>query len=292
MQNRFVSRVAFLVGVMVFSSPAFAQVFYPAADRNEVSDAQQKAAEASKAALKYDVHDLSGIWLIVTSGRFARPALMGGTPRPPMTAWGQAQFDAHKPTENDAPLSRRVPLALGNDPQRGTCNPEGYPRSLRGGDIEFFQTPGKILQIFGVGNGLEYGVREIFTDGRTLPDDLDPRWYGWAVGHWQGDSLIVDSTGYDERAWLDGNGDPHSEDMKLHEVFGHPDAMTMELTMTLDDPKAYTKPWVGGKQTLKLELPKGLTVRYESYCVPSEIEDYNQGIGDPAVRDQLSRKAQ
>ena len=59
-------------------------------------------------------------------------------------------------------------------------------------------------------------------------------------------------------------GHPHSEDMKLHEVYRHPDAMTLEITMTIDDPKAYTKPWVGAKQTLKLELPKGLTVRYES----------------------------
>ena len=111
--------------------------------------------------------------------------------------------------------------------------------------------------------------------GEHFPMTLDARWYGWAVGHWEGDSLIVDSTGYDERAWLDGNGDPHSEDMKLHEVFRHPDAMTLEITMTLDDPKAYTKPWVGATQTLKLALPKGLTVLYESYCVPSEIEKYD-----------------
>ena len=78
--------------------------------------------------------------------------------------------------------------------------------------------------------------------------------------------------------------------MNLNEVYRHPDAMTVEITMTLDDPKTYTKPWVGGKQTFKLELPKGLTVRYESFCGPSEIESYNQGIGDPTVRDSNARQ--
>jgi hypothetical protein len=293
MQNRFASSVVFLMAVMVSSSPAVAQVFYPtgaANGRTQPSDAQKKASEESKAKLKYDPHDLSGIWMIMGGPGRGSP-VMGGTPPPPMTAWGQQQFDAHKPTEADAHASRRVPLALGNDPLRGTCNPEGYPRSLRGGVVEFFPTQGKILQIFGQGNGYGYGVREIFTDGRTIPPDLDARWYGWAVGHWEGDALIVDSTGYDERAWLDGNGDPHSEDMKLHEVYRHPDATTLEIIMTLDDPKAYTKPWVGATQTLKLALPKNLTILYESYCVPSEIESYNEGIGNPAVRDQQGQNS-
>ena len=277
MQSRVVNSLVFLMAVMVFSSPAVAQVYYPTAAAEGRSsqpyyrsDAEKKAVEESKANLKYDPHDLSGVW---TVGGRARA--MGGTPAPPMTAWGKAQFAAHKPTEPDADRSRVVTLDQGNDPLRGTCNPQGYPRSLRGGFVEFFQTPSKLLQIFQAASGLEYGVREVFTDGRKLPDDLDARWYGWAVGHWEGDSLIVDSTGYDERAWLDGNGDPHSEDMKLHEVFRHPDVMTLQITMTLDDPKAYTKPWVGAPQTLKLALPKGLTVRYESYCVPSEIEKYD-----------------
>src|SRR6185295_16710790 len=111
------------------------------------------------------------------------------------------------PTEPDATPSRIVAsLEQGNDPLRGTCNPQGFPRSLRNGYVEFVQTPGKILQVFQAPSGLQFGVREIFTDGRKLPavEDLDARWYGWAVGHWEGDALIVESTGYDERAWLNG----------------------------------------------------------------------------------------
>jgi len=168
---------------------------------------------------------------------------------------------------------------LGNDPL-GHCDPLGYPRNLWANDrpFEMIQTPGKIVQLFEWG----HTSREIWTDGRKLPEDPDPRWYGWAVGHWEGDTLVVDSTGYDERTWLDNLGYPHSEGMHLQERFHHPDAMTLEITMTLDDPKAYTKPWAGGKEMYHLQLPKGLTVLEEAYCVPSEEESFNQGVRDPA----------
>jgi len=276
MRNHFVSLILFLIVVMVFSLPTAAQVFYPSGTGGVRSPEAQQAAEASKSTLAYDPHDLSGIWRISA-------ALMGGTPAPPLTAWGQEQFAAHKPGDNS-------PYRNLNE-GKAACDPQGYPRSVSGGGyVEFVQTPGKLLQIFQSANGLGFGLREIYTDGRRLPQDLDPRWYGWAVGHWEGDALIVDSTGYDERALLDGRGHPHSEDMKLREVYRHPDAMTLEVTMTVDDPKTYTKPWAGAKQTFKLELPKGLTVRYESLCIPSEIESYNEGLGDPAVRDSNARQ--
>lgn len=264
------SLVASAIVLFMLSSPAVAQVYYPSGTGGVRSPEAQKAAEESKSTLKYDPHDLSGIW---------RPGggPMGRTQAPPMTPWGQEQFEANK----------RLTLQPGwAGTVASTCDPQGYPRNLGGGGyVEFVQTPGKILQIFQVGNGLGFGLREIYTDGRKLPADLDPRWYGWAVGHWEGDALVVDSTGYDERAWLDRTGHPHSEDMKMHEVYRHPDATTLEMTMTIDDPKAYTKPWVGTPLKLELELPKGLTVRYESLCVPSEMQSYNEGIGDPAVRD-------
>jgi len=269
------SLVTFLMVLFVLSSPAVAQVYYPSGTGGVRSPDAQKAAEASKSTLTYDAHDLSGIWRI--SG-----GLMGRTPAPPMTAWGQEQFAAQKRADNS-------PYSNLNEGKRA-CDPPGYPRSLSGGYVEFVQAPGKILQMFQSPNGLGFGLREIYMDGRKLPADLDPRWYGWAVGHWEGDALVVDSTGYDERAALNFNGQPHSEDMKLREVYRHPDAMTLEVTMTIDDPKAYTKPWVGAAQKLTLELPKGLTVRYESFCVPSEIESYNEGVGDPEVRDSNARQ--
>jgi hypothetical protein len=292
MRNCMGSLVVSLMGVVVFSLPAAAQVYIP----GDKSPEQQKTAAESKAKLKYDPHDLSGIWQggrptvpppkDPRSGDAAQTWLMGGALAPPLTAWGQKMFDANKPSAILSWQSRRVVPALGNDPL-GNCDPLGYPRNLGdpggagGGTFEFVQTPDKILQIFEWGRA----IREIWTDGRKLPDDLDPRWYGWAVGHWEGDALIVDSKGYDERTWLDANGWPHSEEMKLHEVYGHPDATTLEMTMTLDDPMAYAKTWAGNKQAFRLALPKGLTVMYENYCVPSEEQTFNNGVRNPAGGD-------
>jgi hypothetical protein len=268
---------------LLFARPAAAQVFYPG------SADQRKAAETAQAP-KYDPHDLSGIWR--SSGPGVPPPkdpkigdahatpLMGGAPPPPMTPWAQAIFNSRKPSAAESWQSRRVAPAMGNDPL-GNCDPLGYPRNLFGA-FEVVQTPTEIVQVFDQGRQ----IRQIWTDGRKIPaDDVDPRWYGWATARWEGDSLIVDSFGYDERTWLDGNGWPHSEDMKLHEVYRHPDATTLEITMTLEDPKAYTKTWVGNKQTYKLVLPKEQTVMYEYYCVPSEEQTFNQGVRNPAGGD-------
>ena len=278
MRNRFVSLVIFLIAVLVFSLPAIAQVYFPPAAGGRSPEARAAAAASPQPA--YVPHDLSGVWLRMAGNRAGGPinTMMGGAPAPPMTAWGQQQFNAHKPSQREAEASRRVPPALGNDPL-GKCDPLGYPRNLgAGGPFELIQTPTKVVQIFQEG----LRIREIWTDGRKLPDDVDPRWYGWAVGHWEGDTLVVDSKSYDERTWLDGDGHPHSEDMHLQERYSHPDAMTLEITMTLDDPKAYTKPWVGVKQTFKLLLPKDRTELYEWYCVPSEEESFNEGVRNPA----------
>jgi hypothetical protein len=285
MRNRIGRVIVFLFVVSTFSSAAIAQVFIP----GERTDAQKKAAEESRAHLTYDPHDFSGIWRLAGPmvpqpkdpriGDAHPTPLMGGAPPPPMTEWGKQKFDANKPSAAESWQSRRVAPALGNDPL-GNCDPLGYPRNL-GGTFEFVQTANKMVQLFDEGRRL----REIYADGRKIPDDVDPRWYGWAVGHWEGDSLVIDSSGYDERSWLDGNGFPHSDEMKLHEVYRHPDAVTLELTMTLDDPKAYTKSWSGNKQTFKLVLPKGLTVLPEYYCVPSEEQTFNQGVRNPAGGD-------
>jgi hypothetical protein len=288
-----------LMAVSAFSSSAVAQVYYP--EHLGVRSAEAKKAAAAAKPPAYVPHDLHGIWHISADGPNGGPPppitlFMGGAPAPPMTPWAQNLFDHRVPAQNTLntktgeigpgvmsvpecnKLSRldNFPVASCRDPL-GNCDPWGYPRGLEISPVEFIQTPVKIVQRFHFG----FGTREIFTDGRKIPDDIDPRWYGWAVGQWEGDSLVVDSTGYDERSWLDKNGYPHSEDMKLHEVYRHPDAMTLEITMTLDDPKAYTKPWVGNKQVYKLQLPQDYTVMYEWYCVPSEEESFNEGVRNP-----------
>jgi hypothetical protein len=211
---------------------------------------------------------------------------MGGAMPPPLTLWGLAVFMSHKPSLETSWQSRRVRPALGNDPV-GSCDPLGYPRSLERSNVEFVQTKNKIVQI-NSGVGYALSIREILLDNRNpadLASELGPRWDGWAVAHWEGDSLVVESTGFDERSWLDGNGWPHSEGMKMREVFRHPDAETLELMTTIDDPKTYTTPWVANKQTFKLEMPKDRTVLLENYCVPSEEQEFNRGVRNPAGGD-------
>jgi hypothetical protein len=83
--------------------------------------------------------------------------------------------------------------------------------------------------------------RQIFLDGRPLPNDPDPTWMGYSVGRWEGDTLVVDSKGFREGGWLDRMGHPHSSDLHLIERFRRPDLGHLEVGLTIDDPKAYSK---------------------------------------------------
>jgi hypothetical protein len=189
-----------------------------------------------------------------------------------MTPAGKAVFDSYKPSFGP----RRVPPALGNDPM-GRCDPLGYPRNMYVNTraFEFIQTPRKILQAF----DWTHNYREIWTNNITLPEDPDPRWYGWAVGRWEGDTLVINSKGYNPKNWLDNEGHPQSESMTLEERWTRTAYDTLELTMTLKDPEYYTAPWISAKpQIFKLQLPVDRTIIGEEFCVPSEEEAFNQNI--------------
>ena len=105
---------------------------------------------------------------------------------------------------------------------------------------KIIQTPGVILIIYEANSGL----RQIFTDGRSLPPkDVDPWWYGYSVGKWDGDTLVVETTGFRDDVWLDVNGSPLTESGKMIERFRRPNYGSLEIEVTVDDPKAYTKPF-------------------------------------------------
>ena len=90
------------------------------------------------------------------------------------------------------------------------------------------------------------GLRQIFLDGRPLPqpgEDLQPWWYGYSVGHWDGDTLVIETTGFRDDVWLDVYGSPMTEQGKMIERWRRPDFGHMEIDVTIDDPKAYTKPF-------------------------------------------------
>ncbi|MBZ5631616.1 MAG: hypothetical protein LAO55_00690 [Acidobacteriia bacterium] len=124
------------------------------------------------------------------------------------------------------------------------------------------QTPGLIVMLL-EGDGTS---RQVYTDGRKFPGDPQPLWMGYSVGRWEGDTLVVETRGINDKTWLDALGHPHSEDMRVTERFHRRDFGHMDVQITIDDPKTYTKPF-SVKVTHRL-LPD--TDILEWYCAENE----------------------
>lgn len=122
--------------------------------------------------------------------------------------------------------------------QNALCLPLGLPRAdvFNYAPFKIIQTPGLIAVPY------EDMHRQIYTDGRKLPVDPQPAWLGYSVGKWEGDTLVVDATGFTERSALDLMGHPHSEDLHIQERFHRRDFGHLDVNITLEDPKMYTSP--------------------------------------------------
>ena len=229
--------------------------------------AQEKAAKETAAAAPK--RDLSGVWLFQGSGGQEAPA--PEKDMPPMTPWAQARFDTEKPGYG----TRAVPG--GNDPIL-QCDPTGFPRIMFfPTPFEFVQTSGRILQFF----EREHAWRPIWMDGRALPKDADPTWYGYASGHWEGDyTLVVESAGLNDKTWLGATGYPHSEEMRVMERYRRVDRNTIAYDIKIEDPKAYTKPIVGPERIMKLKT--GVQIE-EFPCVWSQENSFTKRIREPAA---------
>jgi len=145
------------------------------------------------------------------------------------------------------------------------------------GDLEFIQIPGRVIQLF----DRHHVHRIIWTDGRELPKDADPRMLGYSVGHWEGDVFVVQSNTFDDRTWLDHFGYPHSDEMRLEERYHRLDRDNMQLVMTLIDPSIYTKPWVSETKNFRLSRLKEFAE--ELFCIPSQEQEFNRRVRDPAA---------
>jgi hypothetical protein len=120
------------------------------------------------------------------------------------------------------------------------CLPSGMPRKdAITSPYKILQMPGEIVFLY----ESRTTFRQIFTDGRALPKEAQPTWDGYSVGRWDGDTLVVETRGMNGQTWLDSNGHPMSDSMHLTERFRRPDFGHMEIEITVDDPKMYTKPW-------------------------------------------------
>ena len=200
----------------------------------------------------------------------------------PYTPAGLARFKLNKPGTYSSTT---------NDPWM-VCDPFGFPRNLlqESNGIAFSQMPDRIVmtsQYFRVG-------RIVWMDGRELPKNVGTkggpksRWYGYSVGHWDGDyTLVVNTNGLVDNTWLDQQGHPHSADMRVEERYTRVSYNVLETTVTVDDPKYYTKPFVLTTNTYRW-IPStsaefGTTGEFdEQFCVPSEMSEYNKTIRDLA----------
>jgi len=162
------------------------------------------------------------------------------------------------------------------------CDPLGYPRLFAYNyGMQFVMLPDRVLQFFEWG----HTWRDIWTDGRKLPDNPpQPRWLGYAVGHWEGDTLVVEGNGYDDRSWISEDrrnrirGFAHTDGMKTVERYKRTSYGTLEAEMTVIDPTVFTQPWTTKG---KIELRPNAEL-WEYFCVPSESDEYNKRLIDAA----------
>jgi len=182
--------------------------------------------------------DLSGVW---NGSRAPGSGSYGGwafsAELPPMTAWARERFERARPTFGPT----GVAVADTNDPVY-RCFPPGTPRIyFHPFPMEIVQLPGRVLMIF----EYDHLIRQIFTDGRGHRDDLSPGWMGDSVGHWEGETLVVETTNFNDKTWLDRRGVPHSESLKLMERIHVNDDGLLQIDLTIEDPVAFTETWTG-----------------------------------------------
>jgi hypothetical protein len=225
--------------------------------------------------------DLSGIWDPGDGGIQALgPAAMpdDGRPQhnPPFTAAGLEALKETKPSNG----FRSTLATESNDPVIAG-DPQGMPREdlfeLR--TVNILQTPVAMYLMYQFGRVW----RVIWADGREVPKDAEPRWFGYSVGKWVDDStFVVETTKLDERTWIDHVGRPHSDQLRVEETFHRVDQDHLELSVLIDDPKMYTKPWIAlNKLVFNLE-PQTFDVR-EMFWEPSEFQTYNKLLGNEAA---------
>jgi len=224
----------------LWASPLTAQwIHYPTAGVPQTKDGKPDlAAECPRTA--DGKPDLTGLWIMQTkrtananfpgcdavSDEFINigASFKGGLP---YQAWAADLAKARQSEQrvND-PMSRCVPIG----PVR--LHTWNGPRKV-------VQSPGLLI----IMNELDTTYRQIFTDGRPLPADPNPSWNGYSSGKWEGDTLVVQTSGFRDHMWLDATGNPLTDAAKITERFRRPNFGHLEIELTVDDPKAYTKPW-------------------------------------------------
>lgn len=223
---------------------------------------------------EFDPRDLSGFWV--------------GDPEPnddapPLTPAGRTLMEGRVPHTRDLSFESNDPIY--------TCDPQGFPRLVWDDNrpMEIIHLDDRILQLF----ERESRLRELWIDGRELPsgenlDNLGPAWYGHSVAHWEGDSLIVDTTGLYESAWLDAYGHPVGFDARMEERYTRTGPDTIEGQLTIHDPRNYTAAWEWTPVIFRRLSSDALTSfgwkgLDEGICAPLDADEFDRTIREPVV---------
>ena len=220
-------RILVVAAVLMMSTSIAAQwLKHPTADIPRTADGKADlAAPAPRQANGKPV--LAGLWR-------PAPGIVGDMTRGmkkgevvPFQPWAEALFQERRANDSrDDPTAR--------------CVVGGVPRStFVGYPFKILEPPGMVVILYEA----VHAYRQIFTDGRSLPNDPNPAWFGYSVGRWEGDVLVVESSGFNDNVWLDNAGRPATGTLKVTERFVRKNFGQMDVEITIDDPKTYTKPW-------------------------------------------------
>jgi len=224
-RHRFTSLVIVLFATLVFSPLAFSQK-------------PEQPASASNGTTA-SVPDLSGLWMrLRDKGATARgyPSFIldFGNTVSPMTPWAAEKFRTTNAMYHgdDAKTVLSDPIFK--------CYPPGVPRVyLMNFPVQIVQIPGQVIMLF----EYDHFIRRIYTDGRPHDSDQGPLWMGDTIGKWEGDTLVADTASFNDKTLLDRVGHIHSDALHVVERIRRLDHDTLEIEFTVDDAKAYTKPW-------------------------------------------------
>jgi hypothetical protein len=195
---------------------------------------------------------LSGVWDVPYT-----PDMSRGIGALPFTEWGEQNWKSYDPAKFD---------------YTAHCLPMGWTRQMNAPmPLEIMQEPKRVALLFEAWNTFKV----IPTDGRDHPKDVDPTWMGNSVGHWEGDTLVIDTIGFNDRTRLDTIGHPHSQDLHTIERLTRTDAMHIAYEITVIDSKTYTKPFTN-KRTFTLK-PAWELMEYA-------CEENNKDVGEGHIK--------
>ena len=265
MRNRLFELTVNLAAMLVLSPVLSAQA------AAEPQAAMPKQTQATAAA-----PDISGIWNPRPDGipinTWDSSDAFGKNPeQAPMVPWAAAKWKEARP-----PFGVKQTFQDTNDPVQRYCDPPGLTRIwMYPYEITIVQTPKMVYILY------EFtGVFRSIAMNREHPKDPDPTWMGDSVGKYEGDTLVIDTIGFNDKTWLDHTGHPHSESLHVVERLRRVDPNTMELAVSVEDPKAYTKSFSGIKKYfVSTTSPMG-----EAICVYSEMDSFQKAVVDPGTK--------